>query len=89
VALGRELTPAERSFAERAARRKHLFLGLSVVGVAVAIGLAIFYAVQRHRNPAYPIGARAVIIVLILLNARQNLRQHRYASALEKLLRCC
>jgi hypothetical protein len=28
---------------------------------------------------------RAVIILLILLNARQNLRQHKYAAILEKL----
>jgi uncharacterized membrane protein len=86
VAKGRDLTPAERAFSVRAARRKHLFLGLSAVGVVVAIGLAIFYAVQRLRDPAYPIGLRAVVIVLILLNARQNLRQHRYAAVLEKLL---
>lgn len=86
MALGRELTPAERSFAERAARRKRVFLWLSVAGIAVAVGLALYFAVQRHRDPAYPIGARAVIIVLILLNARQNLRQHRHAAVLEKLL---
>jgi hypothetical protein len=30
--------------------------------------------------------ARAVIVVLVLLNARQNLRQYRYACLIEKLL---
>jgi hypothetical protein len=30
---------------------------------------------------------RFVLIVLILLNARQNLRQHKYAALLEKLTR--
>lgn len=86
MALGSDLTPAERAFAARAARRRPLFLGLAIAGVAVAAGLTIYYAVRRHRDPTYPIGARAVVILLVLLNARQNLRQHRYAAVLEKLL---
>jgi hypothetical protein len=36
------------------------------------------------RNPHFDVGARAVIVVLVLLNARQNLRQYRYAGILEK-----
>jgi len=86
VSMGRDLTPAEQAFAARAARRKQLFLWLAVAGIAIAVGLTAFYAVQRHRDPTYPIGARAVVILLILLNARQNLRQHRYAGVLEKIL---
>ena len=69
---------------ERAVRRKKLFLVLSLAGVAVAAVLAAFYGYRRWTDPGYPLGARAVIVLLILLNARQNLRQYRYACALER-----
>lgn len=75
----------ERAFAERAMRRKEVFRVLSIAGIVIAAGLALFYGWKRLEDPAYPIGPRAVLIVLILLNARQNLRQHKYALLLEKL----
>lgn len=82
----RSLTSAETKFAERAVRRQRLFLVLSLVSVAIAACLAIFYAYERFTDPAYPIGPRAVIVLLILLNARMNLRQYRYAGVLAQLL---
>ncbi len=81
------MTPEQRAFAERAVRRRRVFLALSVAGVAVAVGLAGFYGWRRLGDPEYPLGARAVIVVLILLNARQNLRQYRFAGVLQGLLR--
>jgi len=77
----------ERAFAERAIRRKRLFLVLSNVSIAVALLLAVVYGYERLRDPTFSIAPRAVIILLILLNARQNLRQHKYAAILEKLIR--
>ena len=41
---------------------------------------------QQLAEPTYPVGARAVIVLLILLNARMNLRQYRYAGVLGHLL---
>jgi hypothetical protein len=79
------MTDAERRFTARAIRRKGLFRTLSNVSVAVAALLAIFYGYRRIRDPMYEIAPRAVVILLILLNARQNLRQHKYAAILEKL----
>jgi hypothetical protein len=73
-------------FVLRAIRRKRLFLTLSIVGATIAAGLAGWYGWRRFIEPDYPIGPRAVILVLILLNARQNLRQYRYAVALERLM---
>ena len=73
-------------FARRAIRRKHLFLTLSIAGVAIAAGLAAWYGWRLWVEPDYPVGPRAVIVLLILLNARQNLRQYRYAVALERLM---
>ena len=81
------LTEPEREFAARAIRRKRLFLMLSNASIAVAALLALFYGYERLRDPSFSIAPRAVIVLLILLNARQNLRQHKYAAILEKLTR--
>lgn len=80
------LDASESAFARRALRRKPLFLALSVVGIAVALGLSGYYAWRRAHDPQFALAARAVIVVLVLLNARQNLRQYRYATVLGKVL---
>jgi hypothetical protein len=80
------LDASESAFARRALRRKPLFLGLSVFGIAVALGLTGYYTWRRMHDPLFPVAARAVIVVLVLLNARQNLRQYRYATVLGKVL---
>ena len=79
------MTAADERFAARAIRRKGLFLGLSIGGLVVAVALTILYTVLKMRNPAFPVVPRAIIILLVLLNARQNLRQYRYARVLEGL----
>jgi hypothetical protein len=76
-------TDTQRRFVERALRRKKLFLALSIVGIAIAVVLAVYYGFRRLNDPTFPIGPRAVIVVLILLNSRQNLRQYRFASFIE------
>jgi hypothetical protein len=81
------MTDAERAFAAKAIRRKGLFRRISGVSIAVAALLAIVYGIERARDPNFSLAPRAVIILLILLNARQNLRQHKYAAILEKLVR--
>ena len=80
------MTESEEAFARRAVRRKGLFLKLSVAGLIVAAGLVVVYSVFWWRDHNYSVGPRAVIILLVLLNARQNLRQYRYAGVLEQLL---
>jgi hypothetical protein len=82
-----DLNEVERAFAARAVRRKELFRALSIAGIVIAAGLAFFYGWERAHDPAFPLAPRLVLIVLILLNARQNLRQHKYAVLLEKLIR--
>ncbi len=73
----------QQRFVERALRRKKLFLVLSIVGMVIAIVLAAYYGVRRLNDPTFPVGSHAVIVVLILLNSRQNLRQYRFASFIE------
>jgi hypothetical protein len=77
------VTNTQQHFVERALRRKKLFLALSMVGVAIAVVLAGYYGFRWLSDPTFPIGPHAVIIVLILLNARQNLRQYRFVSFIE------
>lgn len=81
------LSEAEQAFAARAIRRKRLFRVLSNASVVVALSLALVYGYERMHDPSFAFAPRAVIILLILLNARQNLRQHKYAAILEKLIR--
>ena len=79
------ITEADRRFAERAIRRRRLFLALSWIGIVVAALLAGYYAHRRYTDPDFPLGVRMALVVLILLNARQNLRQYKFATVLAAL----
>ncbi len=83
--MDKPLTAAQLRFVNGAVRRERLFLTLAWVGVAVAAVLAVYYVYRKLLDPSYPIGLRVVVLVLILLNARHNLRQHKYARVLRKL----
>jgi len=80
------MTEADERFALRAIRRKRLFLGLSIAGLTVAAALCVLYGALWWGDPSFPIAPRAVIILLVLLNARQNLRQYKYARLLAGLM---
>jgi hypothetical protein len=80
------MTDSDQRFALRAIRRQRLFLALSIAGLTIAFALTALYAVLWWRNPAFPIAPRAVIVLLVLLNARQNLRQYKYARLLAGLM---
>ncbi|NIL99684.1 MAG: hypothetical protein GTN89_01690 [Acidobacteria bacterium] len=73
-------------FARTAVRRKNLFLVLSLAGVVVGLGLAVWFGYRRWADPSAGSGLAFVVVVLVLLNARANLRQYRFAVALERLL---
>ncbi len=79
------LSDSERLFVSRTVRREHSFLVMSAVGVIVALALGAYTIYQRSLDPDIAIGARVALIVFILLNARLNLRQYRYAAILGKL----
>ena len=84
--MEQRLTDSEQRFAQRAVKRRRLFLYLAAAGLAIAGGLAIYYGYRRLTDPSFPVGPRGVIVLLILLNSRQNLRQYRYAGLLASLM---
>ena len=79
-------TDRQRRFAAGTVRRRSLFLALSLAGIAVAAGLAGYYGYRNMVQDDYPLGLRPVIVLLILLNARQNLRQYRHAGLLAQVV---
>jgi len=80
------MTDSELCFAKRAIKRKKLFLALSITSVIAGLSLALYYAWQFATQPDFAPGIHFVLVLLILLMARQNLRQYYYAKILEKLL---
>jgi hypothetical protein len=80
------LTQPQQDFVNRAIARKKLFWALSLLGIGIGLGLALWFWFQRAQNPEFDLGYPLVLVVLVLLNARQNLRQYKFALALETLL---
>ena len=80
------MTDSELRFARRAIKRKKLFLALSITSVVVGLGLTLLYSWQYATQPGFAPGIHLVLVLLILLMARQNLRQYYYAKILEKLI---
>ena len=79
------LSAAERRFAAQVVGRRRLFLTLSSIGVLAGVGLGIWYGTRWAGGDLDSVGAHAALVVLVLLNARQNLRQYRYAGLIERL----
>ncbi|MDP2758902.1 MAG: hypothetical protein Q8O64_00650 [Sideroxyarcus sp.] len=80
------MTESELRFARRVIRRKKLFLGLSITSVIVGLSLALLYIWQFTTQPGFAPGIHFVLVLMVLLMARQNLRQYYFAKILEKLI---
>ena len=80
------MTDSEIHFAKRAIRRRQLYLTLSIISVILGVGLGVFFTWQAVTQTGTPSSIHFVVVILILLAGRQNLRQYRYAIILEKLL---
>ena len=78
-----DLSPREHRLVARAVRNKRVFVVLSILGVLAGAGFAAYFAWGGTYDSAT---LRVVVVVLILLNARSNLRQYRYARVLERLI---
>ena len=80
------LTKQEQKLAVKAIKRKKLFLVISIIGVIVGLSLALFYFWKSYVQPDFEVGSHFILVVMILLNARLNLRQYRYARILETVM---
>ena len=78
------MTESDRRFLERAVARKGIYLRLSIAGIAGLAGWYLWSWISARNTTAHTLTG-FVIVTLILLNARQNLRQFRYGRILEKL----
>ena len=74
-----ELNPGELRFLDRQIRNKKNYLIFSIVGVVVAFGMAVYYLLNGGID-----GVRFALLIVILLGARGNLKQHKDASLLAK-----
>jgi hypothetical protein len=77
-----QLDDTELRFVQSAIRRERLFFVLSMVGVIA--GLALLVLTIRYGISGEEWGGMFALSILVLLNARQNLRQHKYARVLRK-----
>jgi hypothetical protein len=75
-----ELSALDRAHLERMLRRERVFGFLMAANLAAAALLTVIWTVRGSWTPT-----RAVVIVLVLLAARANLRQGRSARLLRKL----
>ena len=80
------ISDSELCFSKRAIKRKKIFLALSIIGVIIGLGLTAFYTWEFATQGDFTVGIHAVLVLLILLIARLNLRQHYYATILEKII---
>jgi hypothetical protein len=79
-----DLEPAELEFAHKAIKREVLFFRLSMLGVF--IGLFVLLTSILRGVTGEPWAPTFVVSILVLLNARQNLRQSKYARVLSKVV---
>jgi len=79
------LSESERTFVEKAIGRSRIFLVVMWVGLAIGLPLLVHTITLSIASGGDNLGLRAIVAIMILLNARQNLRQHKYAEALRKL----
>jgi len=75
------LSSGQQAFVARFIRRQKLFATLSAVGVAVGLSLALYWALDGKPGSKL----QFVVVILVLLNARNQLRQWRVAKAFEVL----
>ena len=78
--IGPQLTDAERSFLERQLRSTGRYAIFTAVDLLVAAALTTWWLFDGFG------GTRFALIVLVLLHARANLKQHKDAKLMAKLL---
>ena len=75
------MNPRRLQFARKAIGRQRVFRTLMWVGIVAGLGLLFLAGWRALDGQSW--GSTAVIAVFVLLNARGNLRQVKYAELLE------
>lgn len=79
------LTDYEQALTRKTIHKEKLFLFLSVISVVMGLSLAVYYVWKAYAYPDFTPGIHIVVVILVLLNARQNLRQYFSARIMVKL----
>jgi hypothetical protein len=79
-----ELEPTEIEFVHQAIKREALFFRLSMLGVFIGLFLLLTSILRGLTGD--PWAPTFVVSILVLLNARGNLRQSKYARILGKIV---
>ena len=74
-----QLEPAEEKFLHRQLNNKNNYLYFSIVGVVIGLGLFVYYLVSGLMD-----GIHFALVMIILIGARGNLKQHKDAKLLAK-----
>ena len=83
--MANPLTESQRRFIAGVLKRRRIFLPVMAIGVVVGLSLLAHAFWLGQTQPDEPITLRVVLAIMILLNARQQLRQHRYAGVIAAL----
>ncbi len=78
-AVKTKLEPAEERFLQRQLNNGRNYLYFSITGVVVAFGMLAYYLVTGILD-----GVHFALIMVILIGARGNLKQHKDARLLSK-----
>jgi hypothetical protein len=79
------LSDYQNKFALKTIQRKQTYLVISILSVIIGVCLTLYYSWLANTVIDFEKGIHAILIILILLNARQNLRQYNYAKILEAI----
>ena len=77
------MTESDARFVSAALRREGVFRVVMIVGVVIGLGLMGLSVYRGFSGSEW--GSTFVVAILVLLNARQNLRQCKYARILRVL----
>jgi hypothetical protein len=76
-----DLTPGEKKYLKRQIRNAHNYVYFTIANLVVAIGLSSYYILANKMFS----GSNFVLIIVLLLAARANLKQHKDAKLFIKL----
>ncbi len=75
-----KLTSVEQKFLAQQLKREQIYLYVCALGILVAVAIIGYMSIWGHFD-----STRFVLAIMILLNARSNLKQYKNIQLLKKL----